>query len=77
MPLATFTDWYGQQRTFTEFDEFLSVKVCTYPFISKVPIGNDRLVLTFQHFYQIQNLYRKVNRQCTQFAFWHNDILLP
>jgi len=37
-------------------------------------IGNDRFVLTFQEFYQVQYLYRKINGKCTQFAFSHSVI---
>ena len=37
-------------------------------------IGNNRFVLAFQEFHQIENLNRKVNRKCTQFAFSHKMI---
>ena len=38
---------------------------------------NDRFMLTFQGFHQIENLNRKVNRKCTQSAFSHNVISFP
>ena len=34
-------------------------------------IGNDRFVLAFLEFHQIEYLHGKVNRKCTQFAFSH------
>ena len=37
-------------------------------------IGNDRFVLAFLEFHQIENLHSKVNRKCTQFAFSHKMI---
>ena len=39
-------------------------------------IGNDRFVLTFQEFHQIEHLHGKVNGKCTQSAFSNKDILL-
>ena len=37
-------------------------------------IGNDRFVLAFQEFHQIEYLHGKVNGKCTQSAFSHKII---
>ena len=39
-------------------------------------IGNDRFVLTFQEFHQIEYLHGKVNGKCTQSAFSHKKFSL-